>query len=136
MAADFADGVAFVSLETLHDPGQLLATVAHALGLPDADGRSGRAPGCPLRSRRLLLVLDTFERVEAAPLLGELLSACPGLTLLVTSRVVLHLSAEHTVRIFPLALPTASVEKATEIAASRRCGCSWSGRKRSTRPSR
>ena len=120
VAADFADGVAFVSLETLHDPGQLLATVAHALGLPDADGRSPEERlVASLRSRRLLLVLDTFERVaEAAPLLGELLSACPGLTLLVTSRVVLHLSAEHTVRIFPLALPTASVESATEIAAS------------------
>ena len=45
----------------------------------------------------MLLVLDTFERVvETAPLLGELLSACPGLKVLVTSRVVLHLSAEHT----------------------------------------
>ena len=67
----------------------------------------------------MLLVLDTFERVaEAAPLLAELLNACPGLKVLVTSRVVLHLSAEHTVRIFPLALPTLAVESAAEIAAS------------------
>jgi predicted ATPase/DNA-binding CsgD family transcriptional regulator len=120
VAADFADGVAFVSLEALHDPGQLLATVAHALGVPDLGRRSlDERLVAALRSRRLLLVLDTFERVvAAAPVLGELVSACPGLTLLVTSRVVLHLSAEHTVRIFPLALPTLTVESAAEIATS------------------
>ena len=120
LAADFADEVAFVSLDPLHDPALVLPTLAHALGVPDMDGRSPEERLVAfLRSRRLLLVLDTFERVgEAAPLLGELLSACPGLTLLVTSRVVLHLSAEHTVRIFPLALPTVTAESVTEIAAS------------------
>ena len=42
------------------------------------------------------LVLDNFEHLTAAaPFLAELLAACPGLTLLVTSRVVLHLSLIH-----------------------------------------
>jgi predicted ATPase len=51
-------------------------------------------------------VLDNFEHLTAAaPFLADLLAACPGLTLLVTSRVVLHLSGEHRFPLPPLALP-------------------------------
>jgi predicted ATPase len=119
VAADFADGVAFVSLESLRDPALVLPTVAHALGLPDLGDRPlAERLVAHLRSRRMLLVLDTFEQVAAAaPLLADLVSACPGLTVLVTSRVVLHLSAEHTVQIFPLDLPS-SEESVAVVAAS------------------
>jgi predicted ATPase len=61
-----------------------------------------------LRERRLLLLLDNFEVVdEAAPVLGELLQAAPGLALLVTSRLPLRLTGEHEYRVAPLPLSTA-----------------------------
>lgn len=59
-----------------------------------------------LRDTPFLFVLDNFEQVvTAAPLLEELLTACPGLKVLVTSRTVLHLHAEHEYPIAPLVTP-------------------------------
>ena len=51
----------------------------------------------------MLLLLDNFEHLlPAAPELGELLAACPNLTLLVTSRASLHLSGEREYVVLPL----------------------------------
>ena len=62
-----------------------------------------------LRDKQLLLVLDNFEQVvAAAPLVAELLAACPRLKCLVTSRVVLRLSGEHEFPVPPLDLPDPS----------------------------
>src|SRR6185436_483146 len=59
-----------------------------------------------LYEKQLLLLLDNFEQVlDAAPLVAELLAAAPGLKVLITSRVVLHLSGEHEYVVPPLALP-------------------------------
>ena len=58
--------------------------------------------------RELLLLLDNLEQViEAAPGLGALLSACPNLTLLVTSRELLRISGEVEYAVPPLAEPEA-----------------------------
>src|SRR5205814_8915859 len=55
---------------------------------------------------RLLLLLDNFEQVlAAAPRLSDLLSDCPHLKILVTSRAVLHIRSEHEFPVPPLALP-------------------------------
>ena len=49
-----------------------------------------------LRPRQLLLVLDNLEQVvDAAPLIAALLTVCPAVKVLATSRVVLRLSVEH-----------------------------------------
>src|SRR5260370_40316508 len=59
-----------------------------------------------LQEKQLLLVLDNFEQVvSAAPRLSDLLALCSRLKLLVTSRAVLHLSAEHEFAVPPLSLP-------------------------------
>jgi predicted ATPase/DNA-binding CsgD family transcriptional regulator/tetratricopeptide (TPR) repeat protein len=117
---EFANGVAFVPLAPVRDPDLVLPAVAQALGLSDLGGRplAERLPEV-VRERRLLLVLDNFEQVLAAAThVAGLLTACPRLSVLVTSRVVLRLSAEHDVPVAPLALPAATGQAAAEVAAA------------------
>jgi predicted ATPase/DNA-binding CsgD family transcriptional regulator len=103
----FPDGVFFVALAPLRDPDLVLPTVAQALGLRvTGDQPILEALKANLRDRSCLLVLDNFEQVvSAASQLPELLRACPDVKLLVTSREVLHLRAEHQFSVPPLALP-------------------------------
>ncbi|MCD6034237.1 MAG: transcriptional regulator, family, partial [Thermomicrobiales bacterium] len=60
-----------------------------------------------LRPRRALLLLDNFEHViDASPLIADLLSQCPDLQVLATSRARLHVSGEFALPIPPLELPS------------------------------
>jgi len=53
-----------------------------------------------------LLVLDNFEQVTpAALLLTQILSHCPGVKMVVTSREILHMRIERVFVLQPLALP-------------------------------
>jgi predicted ATPase/tetratricopeptide (TPR) repeat protein len=104
----FADGVRFVELASVSSADLVAAAVATGLGLTTTGDKLITDLQSYLRARRLLLVLDNFEQVVgAAPLLAELLGAAPGLAVLVTSRVVLRLSAEHEFPVPPLPVPPA-----------------------------
>jgi predicted ATPase len=77
-----------------------------------------------LADKRLLLVVDNVEHlVDAAPLIGDLLDAAPGLNVLATSRMPLHLRAEQEYPVPPLALPRRQPppppEQLTQYAAVR-----------------
>jgi predicted ATPase/class 3 adenylate cyclase len=101
LAADvadrFADGVWFVALEPLHDPQLVLATVAHTMGVVPRPGQSAiDALAASLGDRRVLLLLDNMEQViDAAGDVAALLRACPGVTVIVTSRAVLRIAGEQ-----------------------------------------
>jgi hypothetical protein len=103
----FADGTAAALLAGVRDPALVLPEIARAVGV----GEHGSEPlaervGRALRESDLLLLLDNFEQVaDAAPVLIGLLADAPGLRLLVTSRVLLHVSDEHVFAVPPLALP-------------------------------
>ncbi len=120
MRSFFVGGTYFVGLAALSDPQLVVPTIARELGLKD----SGNRP--PLEQvqalvgeHQFLLVLDNFEQiVAAAQELEELLAACPGLSILVTSRAVLHLSAEQVVPVAPLSLPSLSTSDHEDIAES------------------
>jgi non-specific serine/threonine protein kinase len=103
----FPDGVDLVLLASVTDPARVLSAVAAALGLPDGDEPDVAARlRAHLQRRRGLLVLDNFEQVvSAAVQIGELVSACPLLSVLVTSRAALRLRSEREVPVPPLALP-------------------------------
>jgi len=103
-AAAFPDGVGFVPLATVRDPAALVPHLALHLGL-----REGERLDTLIRlqsllgDRRCLLVLDNFEQIiAAAPLLLDLLAACPNLTILVTSRMPLRISGERVWPVPPL----------------------------------
>ena len=102
--SDFPGGVYFLDLSAIEDPELVLALVASAAGLM---GERGSLPGSLARrlgQRQALLVLDTFEHLlTAAPVIGELLAACPSLTALATSRTPLRLHGERQVPLQPLA---------------------------------
>src|SRR5215207_3245544 len=102
----FPDGVIFVPLAPVSDPALLAPAIITALAVREAgDEPLIERLKAVLRSKRLLLVLDNFEQiVDAAPLVADLLGACPALTVLVTSRVRLRLSGEREVPISPLGL--------------------------------
>lgn len=106
-APRFADGVVWVDLAPVQDPGLVLGQVARALGLPDSPGgRVAARVVDALADKEVLLVVDNCEQVLAAGLdLTEPLRTCPGIRLLVTSRERLHLAAEREFPVAPLAVP-------------------------------
>ena len=85
---EFAHGVCFVSLDSITDPKLVIPSIAHALGLQEGGDRCAfDRLKTLLRDMQLLLLIDNFEQVlPAAPVLSELLSSCPQLKFLVTSR--------------------------------------------------
>jgi predicted ATPase/DNA-binding CsgD family transcriptional regulator len=101
---DFPDGVVFVPLAGIGDPALVASAILTALGAREAgDDPLINQLAAVLRDKRLLLVLDNFEQVvEAAPLVAELIGACPAVTMLITSRVRLRISGEHELPIAPL----------------------------------
>jgi predicted ATPase/class 3 adenylate cyclase len=104
---EFGDGVFFVDLAPIRDPGLVASTVAQTLGVRETGERSLlESLKSHLREKQLLLVLDNFEQVlEAAPTVAELLGAAPRLKVLVTSRAVLRLRGEQEFPVPPLAGP-------------------------------
>jgi len=122
LAEQFAEGVYFVPLSAITDPGLIILTIAQTLGLRET---CREAPMDALKERlrnsaksATLLLIDNFEHlVEAAPLLAEVLALAPSLKLLVTSRAALHVYIEHEFPVPPLALPDAKlVISAQELA--------------------
>jgi predicted ATPase len=108
-AGDEGAGVAFVPLASVADPALVLPTIAQALGVRgEGDRPVGERLAGALRDRGVLLVLDNVEQVVAAsPAIADLLRDCPGLKILITSRIVLRVSGEQEFSVPPLALPDA-----------------------------
>ena len=103
----YADGVFLVPLAPLNDPQQVMEAIAQVLAITEVSGPSvlGQVQRA-LKAKQLLLLLDNFEQVAAAALMvAELLASCPFLKIVVTSRVALHVRAEHEFAVPPLSLP-------------------------------
>lgn len=103
----FSGGVAFVQLAAVTDPSLVLPTIARALDVPEAEGRSVLdGLGALVGTRHVLFVLDNLEQVlGAAPDIAALLARCPHLHVLATSRSPLRIGAEAEYPVAPLDLP-------------------------------
>ena len=110
--AEFADGVCFVDLAAVSDPERVEQAVGAALELPD-----DRPLEQHLRPRWLLLVLDNCEHMvdACAGLTAHLLSFCPHLRVLATSRQSLGAAGENVWRVSSLSLPEHDVPPAGEL---------------------
>ncbi|MER5700812.1 BTAD domain-containing putative transcriptional regulator [Micromonospora sp. NPDC002296] len=123
--------VRLVELAGLAHGADVPQAVLSALGLRDAGLRAPAEPNrdatdrlvAALAERRLLLVLDNCEHViaDAARLVARLLSACPALSVLTTSREPLGLAGEALCPVSGLTLPPpdSSVLEARDYAAVR-----------------
>ena len=97
LVPDFKNGVYWVGLATLRDPDLVPETIAQTLGAKDGIADH-------IRERELLMLLDNFEQVvDAAADVSTLLSACPNLHVLVTSREPLRIAGERGYPVPPLA---------------------------------
>jgi predicted ATPase/DNA-binding XRE family transcriptional regulator len=114
LGSDFPDGAVFVDLAPIADPDLVATTMLQALDIHEVGGASpAERLKHLLRQRRTLLLLDNVEQViGAAPLVGELLAACSGLSVLATSRVALRVRGEHEFPVPPLALPEPEINAA------------------------
>jgi predicted ATPase/DNA-binding SARP family transcriptional activator len=104
---DFADGVVFVGLTALADGSLVVRAVAQTLGVPESASRPlVESVITHLAAKEMLLVLDNFEHVLPAALeVAGVLSACPKVRVLATSRVPLHVQGEHEFEVQPLDVP-------------------------------
>jgi predicted ATPase len=100
----YPGGVFASFLAPLRDPSLVLATIARTLSIPELPGQSAlEALASRLDGEPVLLVLDNLEHLLACRSeLEDLVRACPGLTLLVTSRERLRVSGELEYELPPL----------------------------------
>jgi predicted ATPase/transcriptional regulator with XRE-family HTH domain len=104
----FPDGVWWVELAQLADPGLIAQAVAVVLGVKEAADRPLLATlAHHLRGKRVLLILDNCEHLIAgcAQFADALLRACPRLCLLASSREMLGVAGERAVVVPSLSLP-------------------------------
>jgi non-specific serine/threonine protein kinase len=126
-APDYRDGVHFIELSAVREPGLLVHALATGLaqaGLDQAGSAHAQAAGtrpdgagdqlAPLDrllgavgERQLLLILDTCEHLvdECARLADTLLRSAPGVTVLATSRQPLDAVGEALFQLPPLPVP-------------------------------
>jgi len=105
---EYPDGVWLVELAALTDRAQVVQAVAAALGVCEEPQRPLTATLVDaLRARTLLLVLDNCEHLldSCAQLATTLLSACPRLRILATSREALGVAGETSWLVPSLSLP-------------------------------
>ncbi|WP_119730501.1 ATP-binding protein [Thermomonospora amylolytica] len=128
VADDFADGVWFVDLVPITEPGRVGAAVAAAVGVGEQPGRGiDDAVLAALADRRALLVLDNCEQVRdgVAPFLERLLAACPRLRVLVTSRARLMVPFERVFPVPPLSCADGDESEAVALFMDRAAAVGW-----------
>jgi predicted ATPase len=121
VAGDYPDGVYFVPLAPVHDPGLVPSTIAQRIGLQDPRDRPLMEHLVnQLAGRQILIVLDNFEHLLAGtPVVTRLLQETSELRILVTSRSALRVSGEQECPIPPLPVP----DPVTHPTAASLAGC-------------
>jgi predicted ATPase/transcriptional regulator with XRE-family HTH domain len=115
-ATVFPAGVHDVDLAVLREPDQVAVHIGHALGAQRVTGPESLA--AYIGSRRMLVLLDNFEHLlAAAPLVSLLVTRCPGLSVLCTSRAPLALRGEQELHVPPLTVPARQAATAADVSA-------------------
>ena len=104
VSEEFPDGVWWVPLASLHDPALVLLEVARTLNVNQSDRELAEVIAEALDGMRLLLLIDNAEHLlpVAADCMGELVAACPSVTVVVTSRERLRIAGERVFAVPPM----------------------------------
>jgi non-specific serine/threonine protein kinase len=112
LLTSFKDGVWLVELAGVSPTEQLPIIIAKALDLTNKIGTKEVLAGLQkqLKPKQLLLLLDNCEHLvsECAELVNNLLTSCPQVQILTTSRERLDILGEVTVPVTPLSFPADS----------------------------
>ena len=137
VAPRFADGVDLVDLSGVPDPALAWATVARAVGVEErADDDLAQRLTRVLRPQSRLLVLDNCEQLlaETAAIAMHLLSGCPRLWILVTSREGLGVPGEVIWRVPSLKFPWPGRQPSIDEMAEYGAMALFADRARAARP--
>ena len=121
VAARFADGVRWVDLQAVSEPGRVAPAVAEAVGVRERPGQALTDTLVEqLQEQHLLLVLDNCEHLVqgCSELVGNLLAACPQVHLLATSRVPLLVDGEASFEVAPLPVPAPDARSGSMVASA------------------
>ncbi|MGQ4362906.1 ATP-binding protein [Streptomyces sp. SAS_272] len=121
-AGDFPDGVWFVDLAPVTDPGRVGAAVAATMGTGEQPARGvDETVLAALTGHRALLVLDNCEQIieGVAPFLERLLTACPGVQVLATSRARMLVPFEWAFEVPPLSWADGAESEAVALFVDR-----------------
>ncbi|MGW5154087.1 ATP-binding protein [Nonomuraea wenchangensis] len=128
VSGEYADGVWFVDLVPVTDPGLIATAVAGALGLGEQPGRDmTESVLAALADRHALLVLDNCEHLAAGVtlFLERLLATCPRVTVLATSRARLLVPFERVYPVPPLSLAVDGESDAVALFMDRAAAVGW-----------
>ncbi len=114
---EYEHGVWFVDLAALNDPALLTSTMIDALGIKEESKRTTEETLIDfLKGKEILILLDNCEQLihACANLAERLLSSCPKLKMIATSREALNCEGEKTYRIPALAIPDPNTNNTPE----------------------
>ena len=117
VGGDIGGAVIYVELAGLAD-GELVASAIAGTGGFDVPGEQAPidAVAAGISDRPTLLVLDNAEHViDAAVDVSRLLDRCPGLSIVITSRVATNAPGESVLVVEPLSIPSESVAKIADL---------------------
>ncbi|MCA1846326.1 MAG: hypothetical protein LC792_24645, partial [Actinobacteria bacterium] len=127
----YSQGVWLVALASVREEGLVASALAAALGL-DTTGLSSTDAvaehvAAQLAAKRALLLFDNCEHLvdASARLIHDLLTRCPEITVLATSREVLGLPGEVPWRVPPLSLPPSDVSDRADLVDSDAATLFW-----------
>ncbi|MFN8590474.1 MAG: LuxR C-terminal-related transcriptional regulator [Thermomicrobiales bacterium] len=117
----FADGVTWIDFAPMTEAALIPITIAAAVGVTRSPGdRTVEDLVAALRPGQRLLLLDNCEHfaTEIAALMHELLTTCPALQVIATSRAALRIRQEQVLPVPPLAVPDIDAVSRESVACS------------------
>ena len=106
--SDYPDGVWFIPLDSLSDPALVPQTVAQIFNIRESQNQPVvETLKRVLHQKTALLIIDNCEHLldACAHLIKDLLSYCPSLRILTTSRELLKIEGEAAYYLPPLSTP-------------------------------